>query len=79
LITQTNENTGKATLLSTAKSRKKKGKNAAEESASVEQIERFQEQINDLEARCTARQEQIDEVSFVLPCQVGMESFTGTN
>jgi hypothetical protein len=53
-----------ATLSSIAPSRKKKSRNATEESASLEQIEKFQEQINDLEARCTARQEQIDEVTF---------------
>jgi hypothetical protein len=45
---------------------KRKSRGGAEETASVEQIERYQEQIIDLEARCTARQEQIDEVSFIL-------------
>lgn len=64
MITQTNENSGMVALSSIAPTRKKKSKSAVEESASLEQIEKFQEQINDLEARCNARQEQIDEVKL---------------
>jgi hypothetical protein len=65
IVTQTNEDAGLGTLMSATTPGRRKNRNAIEESVSAEQIEKYQEQIIDLEARCTARQEQIEEVSFI--------------
>ena len=40
--------------------------NAVVSSVASEQIEKFHEHIQDLQARCAARQEQIDEVRFFI-------------